>query len=265
MIRFVNRNKEFQIFEACLENITGKNLIILYGNIGVGKSELARQFLLGYHKYPAIKVSISHKNEFESGYYLGKILEYSNKPINEIEFGLTEQKYLLKKNKISFPVKILYNIAKVLPILKDILEVISSSYREYQNAKQFFTNFSSRQNIIQIEDYLTELYKNRPFILNIENIQTIDEISWNSLYNILEKSPNFSLILEYTSSTEHNMDISTIIQKYRNIIIEQNIKIIEIKQLGNTHVMDIDRTLSISQKKELEEQLSRWNGNLKRN
>ena len=263
MIRFVNRNKEFQIFEACLENITGKNLIILYGNIGVGKSELARQFLLGYHKYPAIKVSISHKNEFESGYYLGKILEYSNKPINEIEFGLTEQKYLLKKNKISFPVKILYNIAKVLPILKDFLEVISSSYREYQNAKQFFTNFSSRQNIIQIEDYLTELYKNRPFILNIENIQTIDEISWNSMYNILEKSPNFSLILEYTSSTEHNMDISTIIQKYRNIIIEQNIKIIEIKQLGNTHVMDIDRTLSISQKKELEEQLSRWNGNLK--
>lgn len=59
------------------------------------------------------------------------------------------------------------------------------------------------------------------------------------------------------------MDISTIIQKYRNIIIEQNIKIIEIEQLGNTHVMDIDRTLSISQKKELEEQLSRWNGNLK--
>ena len=56
-----------------LKKIQGKNLIIVYGDMGVGKSELVKQILLSYRKYPAIKVEISHKNEFEAGYYLGKI------------------------------------------------------------------------------------------------------------------------------------------------------------------------------------------------
>ena len=61
MVNFVNRSKEFGFLETNLEELQGRKLMIVYGNMGVGKSELVKQLLLSYRKYPAIKVEISQK------------------------------------------------------------------------------------------------------------------------------------------------------------------------------------------------------------
>lgn len=263
MIKFINRKKELETFKETFKEISGKNLVIIYGNTGVGKSELVKQFLLNYRKYPAIKVPISHKNEYNAGYYLGKIKHYSNQPINDIKFHISEDKYILKKNQYILPLKFIFNIIECIPVIKDLFQILSHSYEDYRNTKQTLKDSSGKNNIVQIEEYLNCLYRDTPFILNIENIQAIDEISWNSLYNILWNAQNYSLILEYTPNTECTIEISTILKKYENIIERSHIKLIEIKQLKNEHVIDIYPMLSACQKNELGKQLYNWNGNLK--
>lgn len=263
MIKFINRKKELKIFEETFEKISGKNLIIIYGNTGIGKSELVKHFLINYRKYPAIKVPISYKKEYCAGYFLGKIKNYSNQPINSVKFHMSEDKYLLKKNRYILPMKFFLNIIECIPIIKDFFQIFNQSYEDYRNTKQMLGDSSSKNNIVKIEEYLNYLYKDTPFVLNIENIQNIDEVSWNSLYNILWNARDYSLILEYTPDVNCTIEVSTIIKKYEHIIDCSNIKLIEIKQLEKEHVIDIYPKLSVYLKKELEKQLSNWNGNLK--
>ena len=78
MIKFINRKKELETFKETFKEISGKNLVIIYGNTGVGKSELVKQFLLNYRKYPAIKVPISHFFSIYSKVYCSLFITYSS-------------------------------------------------------------------------------------------------------------------------------------------------------------------------------------------
>lgn len=263
MTQFVNRKKEFETFDTYLENIRGRNLIIIYGKMGVGKSEFTKQFLLSYQKYPAIKVNMSQKLEAQPGDFLNRIKNCSNKPINSINFNFSEKKFFSKKNNLILFTKFIFNVATVIPILGDILRAFSDTYNEYEKMKLSLQSLSDKNNYIQFEDYLKQLYNDIPFVLNIENIQSIDTASWNSLFNILSNIQDFNLILEYTTNSDKNIEIIDIIEKFRNIITDENIKIIELKQLDKSCISEMAQNISYEERKNLEKQLENWDGNLK--
>lgn len=263
MVNFVNRIKEFGFLETNLEELQGRKLMIVYGNMGVGKSELVKQFLLSYRKYPAIKVEISQKKEYEAGYYLGKVKQYSEHPINGVYFNLNETNYLIKNNRFSIFKKLFFNIIEEIPYLGTLFKIISKTCKEYLDTKEILKDPFSKKSFVEIENYLSYLYADTPFILNIENIQTIDSCSWDSLFNILWNVDNYSLILEYTSNKDAEWDISSIINKFKNIIDDKNIQIITIEKLSDEHVMSIEPTLTASQKMILLQQLKSWDGNIK--
>lgn len=262
-MNFVNRKPEIKFLDENSEKISGKNLIVFHSHIGIGKSEITKQFLQSYKKYPAIKVPISQKKSFPSGDYLSKIKDASNKPINQIYFKGSEDEFLFEKQHFVLPIKILFCLIEIIPVIKDIFKVFNNSYKEYCHAKQLLQTSYSKNNIIQIESYLEYLYCSSPFILNIENIQTIDEISWDSLYTLLSKAPDYIVILEYTENTEHDYEISDIIDKYETIISEEHIKIINIKRLSDDHVLQLDKSLSSAIENGLRKKLREWDGNLK--
>lgn len=154
MIDFINRKDERDLFKKYLEKIQGKNLIIVYGDMGVGKSELVKQILLSYRKYPAIKVKISHKNEFEAGYYLGKIKSYSEHPINGIKFNFDSNHYLIKSKHFLLLKKMLFSILEEIPYLSAIFKIVNKTFKEYLNIKEALSEPSSKNNSILMEKYL---------------------------------------------------------------------------------------------------------------
>lgn len=263
MIDFINRKDERDLFKKYLEKIQGKNLIIVYGDMGVGKSELVKQILLSYRKYPAIKVKISHKNEFEAGYYLGKIKSYSEHPINGIKFNFDSNHYLIKSKHFLLLKKMLFSILEEIPYLSAIFKIVNKTFKEYLNIKEALSEPSSKNNSILMEKYLNALYGDTPFILDIENIQTIDTCSWERLYSILWNTDNFCLILEYTANTSKNLELSTIIEKFKNIIDDKNIKLIHLTKLKDEHVIKIKPNLSNAEKRTLISLLKDWDGNIK--
>lgn len=264
MKKFVNRIEELNYLKKSCETIAGRKLIIIYGNTGLGKSELVKRFLCDFKEYPAVKVPISGKSEFKSGHYIKKIKEKSNTPINNVSFKNNENDYILKQYKTKFALKVLFNIIEVIPILKDFFQICSKSYKEYCEMKDSLKHSSSKKELIELEEYLRYLYKETPFILNIENIQSMDELSWNTLYDILCEIDSFSLIFEYTLNDENiNLQLKEVIEKYSSIINPEDIHTYEIVKLDNKHVLSIDDALSPDFKQHLEKELGNWSGNLK--
>ena len=110
MKKFVNRIVELNYLKENCETISGRQLIVIYGNSGWGKSELVKRFLCQFKKYPAVKVPISGKSEFELGHYMKKIKEKSNAPINNVHFKHNENDYIMKqKDEVAFKSTVSYH------------------------------------------------------------------------------------------------------------------------------------------------------------
>ena len=196
--------------QQILNKLSQYKSVFLYSKTGVGKSALCSKII----ENDSLYVKINHRNcykLFEDGDIILKIKdEISN---NSNEFGVKTYKDFSRSQKLlySFSSFVSYiddfNIGiQVAPIVNFMIPVIRllkglfkiiipektrERWKEYENGKL---------NIIKSKNYLNYVFQNnRNIIININNIQTIDKLSFDFIIETSQKF-NIRFLLEYTEN-----------------------------------------------------------------
>jgi hypothetical protein len=192
---FINRvNERKRICEfICSTKPSQNKVLFITGRTGVGKSELMQYVseneLLNLDLHVIrVHISKSSPDTIENNHYFDAIYAAIAEHGKEKVFDriLSPAQHGTKKfgNWIRIAKGIAFNKAGVP-----------------ENAKLFEPTYPVE--IIHKRDYILDVVKVHPFVIDIENIQNIDTISFEMIIDILQKSHNLSLILEYTIDDEN--------------------------------------------------------------
>ena len=189
---FLNRTKECHELSAIIrQNANNNCVIILSGTTGVGKSGLAQHlFRTRIHSKESIcvRVSKSSPDSIESTHYL-----------NAVYRSFVEYAKANKASTLSPKEHALKDSSNVLRMTKDWLKNragFSESSKLYQPTYEL--------SLVQKKDYIIDILKIGEFILNIENIQNIDTVSFEMLFEIIKSVSKTTFLFEYTTAQEDN-------------------------------------------------------------
>lgn len=261
MKEFINRTIEKKDLETICEN-KDKVVLFLCAKSGYGKSDLCKEVLKKIEDCPSIKVEIRNRDSFEPGYYLYKIADKVTSPINNIYLKNTYN----DNNKLELVKKIPSILCNAVlsnyPNAKEFVEEVLVLKNENNKIKKYLSGYESQEGIMIIKNALNFVMKNERFILNIENIQNIDDISLNALIDILLECSNYTLLLEFTENDEYY--VSDLIKIFENKINDCQILQYEIDSLSPDTIKDALDENDEDYKNELIIYLKTWDGNLKK-
>jgi hypothetical protein len=268
MDRFVNRINELNILKNKLSDIGIKNnCIILDAESGFGKSELTRKFISGIDLVPAFKIEIKQSliNSYEDGYYLREIAKIIDKYSCKFPQILSIGKFIQRLSSSVFRDRI-YSAVK-----NEIQEHLIGGkiIAEYYNALTGKDDFDcsvilSSYNVEHysiVKEYVSYIFRENDIVLNIENIQDIDIISFNDLIAAFSKSKGSFLLVEYTGKTNSKYSITDIIKELEKKDIN-----IELKSVKALNIIEVKKIIDKYPKASwnlIEHSFTNWDGNLR--
>lgn len=187
---FYNRKKEQNCILTVVNEIsnTGK-LIMLYGQQGTGKSALIEYLSNQLINVKHLKVNM-RGSVGEEGYYIKtlyrRLADYSDKE---------KQMLTPYQHDLLDPATYKANIPKLAKSIAKIPTNISISVPVVDHS------------MIQMKKYIIDTLKDRSFIIEIENIQRVDQLSLDFFNDIIRHTSNVTFVLEYTLPNESTYDM----------------------------------------------------------
>lgn len=113
-----------------------------------------------------------------------------------------------------------------------------------------------------IEEYVIQELKGKEFLLNIENIQNIDELSLNTLLKIIRHAKRVFLILEFTDEANNiNYTITNLVEKIKTQL--ESVRIIKTSPLNKDELISIFNKAPDSIADLISKNIIEWNGNVR--
>lgn len=210
---FVDREDLRDNLLEILEKIQNENTVfILSGKSGYGKSAFCRYMIRKIEKdfHPdfqchRVSIPIGDNISLNEGMYYRLIAQYVSE--NSEKYGYDNLQDFLKKTKNPVLKKIynhhlLDNSASLSSVVQPLTTILS-----HYDSSDFFSEYNyflpedSRYLYLILSEYLTEcIGASQKVIINIENIQNIDRLSLVKMIDLLKKTNNLFLLLEYTSN-----------------------------------------------------------------
>jgi hypothetical protein len=268
MGEFVNRINERNKLKNKLSDIgIRNNCTILDSESGIGKSELTRKFISEIDIIPAFKIEIKQSvlSGYEDGYYLREIAKVIDGFSYKFPQILSLGKYIQRLSSSAFRDRIYSAIKNEIQERLIGGKIITEYYNALMGKEDFdcsiILNSYNVEHYSIVKEYLSYIFRNNYIIVNVENIQDIDVISFSDLLDVFSKSKGSFLLVEYTRKINSKYSITDIIKELEkreiNIEIEciKALDIIEVKKL-------IDQYPKASWKL-IEHSFTNWNGNLR--
>ncbi|OOQ58392.1 hypothetical protein [Mucilaginibacter pedocola] len=230
LTKFVNRSKEFEFLERQGNEIGHlTNTIMLCGESGVGKSELARNFLnRKAEQFPAIKVPIqqAEKDNYSAGYYLTKLARKMHEYAVKDKRIYSLQDFLRKDASASILVKKIGNnfkcdLSNLVPFSNTAKTLWDLVFAQGDFNPNVFFESTHSDVLITLFEYVLHNCSHHSLIINIENIQNIDPRSLDLLVSIIRYSKNCLYLLEFTDASQNGYHFSELI----SVLTENNIAI----------------------------------------
>lgn len=261
--KFVNRIDELNFLSNQVEFI-GKQtkVILLNGKTGVGKSGLTKRFFEQSQVKFGIKVPIddSMNQTFDEGYFIKKIAlaidSYFRENENRHSFKSFENTISAIVNDKRLIKAIVNDIGDSIPGFKSVKTIIQKIKGDSEFSREAIFNSESSEIILLLKDYLISNFENNDFILNIENIQSIDQTSFETLKTLIKKTKGSIFLLEFTPNK--GVELSILMDHLGKFTP----KIYTIEPLSEDNIDELISHYPEVRKEILSQQLINWNGNL---
>lgn len=193
-IEFINRKKETDQILSCINGQTNKNrILVLAGTTGVGKSGLVKMIL---EKKLASRLSIN------VGIYNNTADTIDNLHyLNELYKAMVQNNNNTPGGFVTSP--LLYSVTSIKNLLRFGTEVVRA--KTVGADTRLFEPLDDGS-VIRKKNYIISLLKKRSCIIYIENIQEIDNQSFEVLKDIMQQVTQTTLILEYTIDSSHHFE-----------------------------------------------------------
>ena len=209
---FVDRTElKDNLFELLDDNIQGQNTVfILSSKTGLGKSAFCNQIVKKfYDKYPSFKVSIpiGENISLDEGFYYREVVRTISEQSKDFHYKDLDNFIQNSTNSVIRKIlthKLASDSEEIIGFIKPINSIISFFDRTGNFSKDNLLNIDdSRYIYLILNEYI--LYccnEYSKIIINIENIQQIDRLSLTQIKELLKKTNNVFLLLEYTSNKD---------------------------------------------------------------
>ncbi|QHS56537.1 hypothetical protein GWR56_13670 [Mucilaginibacter sp. 14171R-50] len=268
--KFVNRTKEFEFLEIRGQDVgVGTNTVMLCGESGVGKSELARNFLdRKAELYPTIKVPIqqAEKDSYSAGYYLTKLAKEMHDHARKDKRIYSLEDFLRKSASASVLVKKIgtnfkTDLSAFVPFsntAKSVWDLVFAS-GDF-DASAFFQSTHS-DILLTIYEYVLHECSRHSMIVNIENVQNIDYRSLELLTSIIRSSNNCLYLLEFTEDSATGYHFSELVS-----ILQENNITVDFLPVAPLSLEDVKRLIDEQPNltwEVLKNSYVNWNGNMR--
>ena len=193
-IEFINRKKETEQIISCINNRTSENqILVLAGTSGVGKSGLVKMILekkLAHRLSVNVEIYNNTSATIDNLYYL-----------NELYRAMVQNNSNDSKGIATSP--LLYSVTSIKNLFRFGTEVawaktVGSETRLYEPLDD--------GSVLRKKNYIINLLRKRNYIIYIENVQDIDNQSFEVLRDIMQQVAKTTLILEFNINNSHNFD-----------------------------------------------------------
>lgn len=202
---FVNRSSEIKSLLADVQGASGRNRIaLLISEPGIGKSRLAERLLSLVTERPGVKLRVRapRKGLSQDGHYI-RMLATELDDAAKLDLRIPAFRSFLKKGVPGGDAKRLKKAATAIadstPILRAARAVAEGARMPVPDARNQFRDPTGENSLLAYEYVLHAACASAP-IINIENIQDIDDTSFDLLKRVLEETENVYFLLEYTVS-----------------------------------------------------------------
>ena len=203
-LEFVNRSQEITSLLADVHAADGRNRVaLLISESGIGKSRLAERVLSLVTERPGVKLRLRapRKGPAQDGNYI-RMLAAELDEASKNDLRIPAFRAFLKKGVSGGDTKRLKKmvtaVADASPILRAARAVAEGARMPVPDARSQFRDPTGENSILAYEYVLHAVQRSSP-ILNIENIQDIDDSSFDLLQRIVSETESIYLLLEYTT------------------------------------------------------------------
>ena len=189
---FLNREKEREEISIILNQTICQNLVlIITGRSGVGKSALVQHILQNeLSNLASVNVQVSKS---------------SPETIGNLHYLNTLYRAFVRRSHFNFYDRILspfqYALGSISNLLKFMFKWLCSILKIPENSKMYEP--TNENDVIFKKDYIIKLLNTNNFIIDIENIQNMDSMSFEILMEIIKNVKNTTFIFEFTLD-DHN-------------------------------------------------------------
>ena len=201
---FVNRSMEISSLLADVHGADGHNRVaLIISESGIGKSRLAERLLSLVTERPGVKLRLRapRKGPSQDGHYI-RMLAAELDEASKNDLRIPAFRAFLKKGASGGDTKRLKKMASAVadasPILRAARAVAEGARMPVPDARNQFREPTGENSILAYEYVLHAVRGSSP-ILNIENIQDIDDSSFDLLQRVVAESESIYLLLEYTT------------------------------------------------------------------
>lgn len=236
--KFINRTSEREEFRHLLQNTSNINkVIILYADMGVGKSDFTQKVLDEQKSRIPLKIKRDDLS-YNDLSYIKKIIEVIDGFAQKKKFDFITLESFIKKDRSqdeNYNYKLFSQLVssyKLLIPLKTIIER-NLALGDYKTETILNGDEESLQILV---NYLKHNLEKKQIVLNIENIQAIDFSSQKILLEILEYTKNCVYIFEYTTNAININVKKEILEEMCNRaqgcnVRLEKLKVIELKEI----------------------------------
>jgi len=257
--KFINRVSELAALNELTKQISGKNILFIKSNSGWGKSKLTERFCEMHKIYPCLKIKVN-SGEYDNGYYLYLLAKEIDRLAKLGNKYITQETFILESGILKNLEELGQRVLSKIPIINTVTES-AKNYLDYKETMtQYFNNFNDTYTYSNLIEYIKINLMQGIFILNIENIQSIDNGSFENLKNILSDCNNYLLILEYTDeySKRHFAEIYEDWQEFNDTVESLILQKLEENQIKEIYKVDDPQLAKL-----LEKEIKKNSGNLK--
>lgn len=268
IIPFVNRYKILKYFSNEIESNSHSTVAIIYSKSGVGKSRLCEEILKDAKITLAkvkVSINISKTSNLQDGFYIKQIAKEIHRTSDLT--GVISFKRFLEIDSEKDADELIYKIAndyiEKSPLLKNGKEAISKvfSIGDFDTNKVFDSNIS--ESIKLSYRYLEHVCMDNYFVINIENIQSIDATSLELLAKLVDSVEKIYFLLEYTITQNNNALSINAIENSFNKKADLNIDIKELEQLNENDLIKLLESNNEFLKQYVKRSYKQWDGNLR--
>lgn len=188
-----------------------KNIVyILSAKSGYGKSAFYQNIMnhiKGQYICHKVSIPIGHNISLDEGFYFRSLANQVTK--NSEIYNYESFHEFIKNTKNPLVHRLYFNrlaedTSEVLPAIKALSTVYrQNNILDTSTEYQYLHPEDSRYIYLLFMEYMLSCFQEQEkIIINISNIQKIDQLSLSKLLELLQRTKNIFLLLEYTSETE---------------------------------------------------------------
>lgn len=244
-----------------LDAFSDRQAHIIRAPSGFGKSYVTECILKGHSAHPALKVVQRGDVPHQPGDYLREIVRQVCEPFNGVSFPFEPEGYIADLVDQKRATDLALEGMPIPSFARKAIGAIVGASRYKKRLTALLSDGLNSEDLAFCFQFLRLVLPPSPFILNIENVQSIDDYSLRKLPDVLKECKSFYLLLEVTSAS--GLGIRDITKRLIEPSLCRDPEIDELEMLDPSAIISYERRRGNADIGWLQQELSAWDGNVR--